>query len=720
MNFLNSIRSRLFALILLACIAISFVGYSGWSAIRQVNSFLGESTQRIVPRLGALGTMNEALATILFQTRAAILYLAHDEPDKVRRSREGRDATMVRLQEAAKTYESMINTEEGRKYFAEVAALLPQWIANNKEIWDAIDAHDADEAFRRLEANIANSQRFVTLVDDLTQVNFQVAEKLDATSRAEVSAVNTSTVVTIVLALVILSLIGLILANSITRPLGLLSSVAGAMAVGDLTRNVEYRAKNELGVLAESFRQMMGFVSASADAAEALSAGRFDFKLDPRSPRDVLSLNFIKARDALVSVIEDIKMLIAAIQDGQLDQRGDPSKYAGGYAQLVSLMNELMAVVSEPIEETEKALGRLADRDLTYRMLNEYRGKFDAIKASYNEAAENLHDSLSQVALASEQVASAANEIASSSQAVASGASQQASSLEETSASIEEMAQMGKQSAENANQANGLAQGARDASMSGMEAMEKMTAAMGQIRTAAEGTAAIIRDINEIAFQTNLLALNAAVEAARAGEAGRGFAVVAEEVRNLALRSKEAAMRTESLINESVALAADGEKISHEVKTSLEESVSAVSKVTDIVGEIAAANQEQARGIAQINAAVSQMDQLTQQNAASSEESASAAEELTAQSQELASMVGRFQLRGGNRGAAAGAPRPAASAPRLLPVAAKAPSPPAQAASRKARNPDGHTPRPPVEGSTAMKLDAEALLPLDDPDFRDF
>jgi len=297
-------------------------------------------------------------------------------------------------------------------------------------------------------------------------------------------------------------------------------------------------------------------------------------------------------------------------------------------------------------------LGKLAEGDLLTRyeaaMGDEdvlaTRENFLNIAQSLNAAVKALHDAMSQVASASEQVSSASAQIASSSQQVASGASEMASSLEETSSSLEEMASMTKQNADNAQQANGLAQTAKTSADGGSQSMGEMMTAMDQIKQASEGTAQIIRDINEIAFQTNLLALNAAVEAARAGEAGRGFAVVAEEVRNLALRSKDAAKRTEDLIKESVRLAGEGQDITKQVNTKLTEIVGVVGKVTDIVGEIATASSEQSRGIEQVNKAVAQMDQVTQQNAANSEESSSAAEELSSQSEELAAMVGRFRL----------------------------------------------------------------------------
>ena len=175
---------------------------------------------------------------------------------------------------------------------------------------------------------------------------------------------------------------------------------------------------------------------------------------------------------------------------------------------------------------------------------------------------------------------------------------------------------------------------------------------MRRIRASSEGTSQIIRDINEIAFQTNLLALNAAVEAARAGDAGRGFAVVAEEVRSLALRAKDAAQRTEGLIRESVKEANEGELTARAVAGKLGELVVGIGKVTDIVSQISTAAKAQSQSIEQVTHSVSEMEKVTQQNAASAEESSSASSELNGQAEELAAMVGSFRIngRGGNAG----------------------------------------------------------------------
>ncbi len=238
-----------------------------------------------------------------------------------------------------------------------------------------------------------------------------------------------------------------------------------------------------------------------------------------------------------------------------------------------------------------------------------------------------------------EQVAAASSQVSSASQSLAEGATEQAAGLEETSSSLEEMSSMTKQNAENAQQANTLSDEAKRSADSGSAAMEKMNTAIQDIQKSSDETAKIIKVIDEIAFQTNLLALNAAVEAARAGEAGKGFAVVAEEVRNLAMRSAEAAKNTSDMIQESVKNSNNGVEIAEEVGKSLGDIVTGISKTSDLVSEIAAASSEQAQGIEQVNTAVTQMDKVTQQNAANAEESASASEELSAQAESMNQIV---------------------------------------------------------------------------------
>lgn len=234
--------------------------------------------------------------------------------------------------------------------------------------------------------------------------------------------------------------------------------------------------------------------------------------------------------------------------------------------------------------------------------------------------------------------------IRASSQSLAEGASTQAASLEETSATLEEISGMARRNAENSQTAKDRVGSAQTAASQGLEDVKAMTSAMGEIKTASDNIAKIVKAIDEIAFQTNILALNAAVEAARAGEAGAGFAVVAEEVRNLAQRSAQAARETAQLIEDSITKSERGARMSDKVAASLQQINSQVADVSNLIVEIAQASQEQSSGVSQVNNAVVQLDKLTQSNAATAEESAAAVQELAAQSKELHVCLGDLAM----------------------------------------------------------------------------
>ncbi|MBT3069188.1 methyl-accepting chemotaxis protein [Rhodoferax sp. U11-2br] len=326
--------------------------------------------------------------------------------------------------------------------------------------------------------------------------------------------------------------------------------------------------------------------------------------------------------------------------------------------------------------------------DLTHRVPVSGNDELAAIGAGFNQFAEKVQTVLISVRQHAEGVATASSEIAQGNQDLSSRTESQASALEETAASMEELSSTVKQNADNARQANQLALSASTVAVQGGEVVAQVVDTMKGINEASRKISDIISVIDGIAFQTNILALNAAVEAARAGEQGRGFAVVASEVRSLAGRSAEAAKEIKLLINNSVERVEQGTALVDKAGSTMTEVVNSIKRVTDIMGEISAASNEQSLGVSQVGEAVTQMDRATQQNAALVEEMAAAASSLRSQAQDLVQTVAVFKLGAGDGGvhtspvraqtAASGEPkrlnRPSSDAPKKLAPRTAAPA----------------------------------------------
>jgi len=462
-------------------------------------------------------------------------------------------------------------------------------------------------------------------------------------------------------------LLGFFLSRSISAPLKKTIYMLDEMSKGHLDNRLNIVRGDEIGHMAKTLDNFADHRQhVVVGTLKQIADGDLSAEITPRDANDAVAIAFKETIDALRGLI---------------------------------------------IEDGGKALQAAAEKDMTLRVVREYKGEFARMKDNINTLMVNLDGAMTQVSEAVSQVSSASTEISGGAQSLAEGANEQASSLEQVSSSLEEMSSMTKQNADNSTQAKYLVGESGESINEANEAMERMAEAIREIKASSDNTAKIIKTIDEIAFQTNLLALNAAVEAARAGEAGKGFAVVAEEVRNLAMRSAEAAKNTTDMIEASVKNADMGVRITEDVARALQKTVSSSSKVSDLIAEIAAASNEQAQGIEQINMAVAQMNQVTQQNAANSEESASAAEELSSQATELSNMVAEFKLSntsgGGRRG---GAPLSIAYKPASVTTKTKA----SAIAVKKPAAPA------PVITKSIKAVKSEEIIPLDDSDLAAF
>jgi len=302
-------------------------------------------------------------------------------------------------------------------------------------------------------------------------------------------------------------------------------------------------------------------------------------------------------------------------------------------------------MISKPVSKLVESAEKIADGDLDVIIDIDGKDEIAQLAAAFGKMSDNLNEIMGNIQSASDQVAAGAKQISEISVSLSQGATEQASSVEQLSASIEEISSQTRRNADSSNEANELAEAARKNALGGNAQMKEMLNAMEEINQASQNISKIIKVIDEIAFQTNILALNAAVEAARAGQHGKGFAVVAEEVRNLAARSANAAKETTELIEGSIRKTESGTKIAQETAGALQQIVDDAARVASLVGNIAAASNEQAIGINQINQGIMQVSQVVQTTSANLEEAAATSEELSAQAVLLNEQVNRFKLR---------------------------------------------------------------------------
>jgi methyl-accepting chemotaxis protein len=395
------------------------------------------------------------------------------------------------------------------------------------------------------------------------------------------------------------------------------------------------KAQREAAAQAE---QQRAAAEKSQREAAAQAAERSEQERRTATERDAAMARLSSEFEAAVGGI------VQAAVKGDFSQRVAVAGKSGLVLNVGTAINTLCENVSGALDDLADMLGALADGDLTRRISGDYQGRFATLQDNANTTAERVGGTIAQIKQAGQEVASAAAEISASTTDLSRRTEEQAASLEETSASMEEMAATVKKNADNAKLASQFASETQTMADRSGQVVAAAVNAMSRIDESSRKIVDIITVIDEIARQTNLLALNAAVEAARAGDAGRGFAVVAAEVRSLAQRSSQAAKDIKDLITNSGSQVKDGVDLVNRTGASLGEIVASIKKVADLVADIATASVEQATGIDQVNKALTQVDQLTQQNSALVEENAATAKTLEQQATVMNDRVGAFRL----------------------------------------------------------------------------
>jgi methyl-accepting chemotaxis protein len=502
----------------------------------------------------------------------------------------------------------------------------------------------------------------LTTVEDVANVALDAAK--DRTAAQYAAARDDLILQLCLMAAAIIFVVGMLMLVSlrVISPLHKLTATMRKLADGDFGVVLPgLGRKDEIGAIAAAVE---GFKVKAAEKAQREAAAQAEQERHMATERDAAMTRLSGEFETAVGGI------VQAAVRGDFTQRVALDGKSGLILNVGTAINTLCDNVSTALDDLAAMLGSLADGDLTRRIDGEYEGTFATLKDNANTTAERVGATIAEIKRAGQEVASASAEISASTTDLSQRTEEQAASLEQTSASMEEMSVTVKKNAEQAKLASQFAGETREVADRSGQVVAEAVHAMSRIDDSSKKIADIITVIDEIARQTNLLALNAAVEAARAGEAGRGFAVVAAEVRSLAQRSSQAAKDIKDLITSSSTQVREGVELVNKTGSSLSGIVESIKKVSEIVTDIATASVEQSTGIDQVNKALTQVDEVTQQNSALVEENAATAKALENQAAVMNERMGTFRLHeipaAGKRAQPAAAveakPRPAAAA----------------------------------------------------------
>lgn len=471
-------------------------------------------------------------------------------------------------------------------------------------------------------------------------------------------------------AIIAISLVALFIfvRTKISRPLMDISGASLKIAQGETDVDIRVRSKDELGMMADSFRKMVDALNKLLGDVRDLTTAAQNGELSRRADasghagdyRQIIQ-GVNETIDTLVTPVYGIAQTLSQMAAGNLSVRMD-GDYKGEFTDLQNTINETLSRIGAYISEVGDGLDSLARGDFNIDLALEYVGDFARLKTSFNSITQSISAVLGDINTIAQQVAVGTQHVSDGAQAVSQGATEQASSIQELTVTVAQIAEQIRQTAGNAKDVDTIAKVMRKKATDGSDQMLEMQSAMDNINRSSADIGKIIKTIDEIAFQTNILALNAAVEAARAGVHGKGFAVVAEEVRNLAAKSADAVSETSGLIENAIQRTEVGTKLADDMAQSLKEIVEMVGKAGDALDQIATAASEQTVGIDQINKGLEQLSQVVQSNSATAEQSAAAAEELSSQAEMMKYQVNVFKL----KDAAGELPGGANAARRLL------------------------------------------------------
>lgn len=612
---------------------LSVIAVMGLARLSDMNDGMGDLSTNKFPKVVAVAEMNDLSNDIRAWIRNILLSSDKEAMkrniDKITENRTKVDAILKQLDES-------IKSDDGRKKLKLVLDSQALYDASMDRVIELASADKRDEGYQLLRTEVrALQDNFFNAADALKAYQIQQANDSATQADADYASARTMMIVLSVIAAIIGVVMAIFITKSITGPVSEVLKVAESIAKGDMSVKITVDSEEETGQLKAAMAGMLETIKAMQSQLTGLIESAKDGKLSAKADAEKFQgdwkaiLSGVNEMLAVINaaVVTDGVSALVKVADGDYSTR-ITTQYKGDYDVLKRAVNDMAANVQGAIGEAGEVLGKMAEGDLRARIKSDFKGDLIAIKTATNSMAEKLQEVITEAQSTALQITAASEQVSSTAQSLSNGATEQASNLEETASAIEQMTSSINLNAENAKRTDEMASNASGMAEQGGDAVDKTVAAMQEI-------ASKISIIEDIAYQTNLLALNAAIEAARAGEHGKGFAVVAVEVRKLAERSQVAAQEIGKITTDSVT-------VSERAGELIKEIIPNIRKTAELVQEIAAASAEQNTGIVQINGSMTQLDSVTQQNAAGSEELSSASEEMTAQAEGLSNMMSFF------------------------------------------------------------------------------